>query len=50
MKRNEDLTRRALLSLFSAGALGASAVLAATPAVLDSTSAQYKRWIVEMKE
>ena len=51
MTRIQDLTRQALLSLLLAGAMGSSAVLAAAPAATaDSTTAQYKRWIVEMKE
>ncbi|HEY6134006.1 MAG TPA: hypothetical protein VIW70_08515, partial [Rubrivivax sp.] len=47
----QDLTRKALRSLLLAATMGASAVLAAPPAATaDSTAAQYKRWIVEMKD
>jgi hypothetical protein len=47
----QDLTRQALLSLMLACTMGSSAVLAAGPAATaDGTAAQYKRWIVEMKE
>ena len=50
MTRFQNLTREALLSLALAASMGSSAVLAAPAATTDDASAQYKRWIVEMKE
>ena len=51
MTRIQDLTRQVALSVSLAGAMASSVVLAATPpASADNTTAQYKRWIVEMKE
>jgi Pyruvate phosphate dikinase, AMP/ATP-binding domain len=50
MTRLQNRIRQALPSLLLAAAMGSSAVLAAPAATADDTSAQYRRWIVEMKE